>query len=961
MWLAILGPIDARHGDAVLVPPAAKQRVVLAALLLRAGHPVSYDELAETIWDGQPPASARVTVRNYVKRLRQSLGPVIGARVVTRYPGYVIEASADEVDVLAFERLYRDGCTAGQAGAWQRASALLTEALALWRGTPLQDIPSERLQREHVPRLGQMRLHALEERLSADLHLGRHYQVLDELHELAAAEPLRERVHAHLILALYRSGRQAEALVAYQRVRDFLIEELGVEPGHDLRQLHQRILAGEPGLMLPAPEHRAPQHPAPQSPAPQHPAPQHPAPQSPAPEPGACPVPLIPRQLPADMRHFTGRQDEMVTLSGLLEQARSENSVVFFTVSGTAGVGKTALAVHWAHQVADEFPDGHLFVNLRGFDPADEPMTPADAIRGFLDALQVPAGRIPVSLEAQAGLYRTLLTGRRVLIVLDNARDAAQVRPLLPGSPGSLVIVTSRDQMTGLVACHGAHPVPVGVLSDADGHELLSRRLGPDRVAAEPDSASEIVSLCARLPLALNVIAARAAASPRMSLEMLAGELRDITGRLDALDSGDAASSVRAAFASSRKNLPGTAARMFGLLGVHVAPEITVAAAASLAGVPSDQARQALRELARAQLITEAGPGRFALHDLLRAYAAEQAGAGETDSQRRAALRRILDHYLQSGYAAAYLIYPPRDEIVLLASAPGVLPEQLSHYEEALAWFQAEQEALVAAAGQAAGAGFDGHAWQLSWALAPFLIRSGHWQMLVATQRAALAAAERGSDLAGQAWAHRYLGQASIRLSELEDAETHLRRAIVLHEQRGDVAGQASETHSLGYLFEQQGQFHKALAESRRSLDLYRRAGHRAGEARALGSTGWCLAQTGDYAAALDHCQRALPMHPACDELGSGDTWDTLGYIHLRRGDHDQSIVCFQKALDLFAAVGHQHVLATGFVHLGDAQAAAGQRDAAREAWQRALTIFLELRDAQAGAVRRRIGALADA
>ncbi len=613
MWLAVLGPLVVRPAHAEVRVAAAKQRVVLAALAVRAGQVVSFDELAETVWDGAPPLTARVTLRNYVKCLRQLLGPA-GARIITHDPGYLIQLAAGELDVLRFGELSRQGGAAVRAAEWPRASGLLGEALGLWRGEPLADIPSDALRWQTAPRLERLRLQALEWRLDADLNLGRHADLVPELQGHTAGQPLHERFHAQLMLALYRSGRGAEALAAYDRARGLLARHLGAEPGPELRDLHLRILRKDTDLAIPA----GPDAPAGTSATPgtgaipgTGPAPGMAGPPS---EVTGEPSPPIPRQLPATARHFAGRACELATLTGLLGEHTSgdppgaggeaRDTVRIVAIDGTAGVGKTTLATRFAHQVAGRFPDGQLYVNLRGFDPAGPPVTPTEAVRGFLGAFGVEPTRIPADLAAQAALYRSLVADRRMLIVLDNARDSGQVRPLLPGGDGCLVLITSRPPLVSLVAAEGAHPLTLGLLSAAEARDLLARHLGAGPVAAEPAAAAELAGLCARLPLALSVAAARVASRPGFSLSAAARELRTARSRLDALSAGDAVTDARTVFSWSYCQLSPGAARMFRLLGLHPGPDISEAAAVSLAGVLPGQARYALAELAGASLLT---------------------------------------------------------------------------------------------------------------------------------------------------------------------------------------------------------------------------------------------------------------------------------------------------------------------------------------------------------------------
>src|SRR5580693_8151217 len=626
-----------RDGTRQVSVSAPRQRVLLAALLLSAGQVVSLDTLAETLWEGGPPAGARGALHSAVQRLRSTLGPAGASLIETRPPGYLIKADGAGLDIREFSVLAARGHAAAEAGTWAEAASLLREALGRWRGEPLADVPSQVLRDREVPPLAEQRLHALAARIDADLHLGRHGEVVAELRQLVADHPLQEQFHAQLMLSLYRAGRQADALAAYQVVRRVLADQLGIDPGPELRLLHQRILGADRELLLPAGAELPGSLPA--------------APSAPAAQGARPPAPgqVVPRQLPAATRHFAGRDGALKELAGLAaEAAEGSPATVLAVITGTAGIGKTTLALHFAHRAAGQFPDGQLYVNLRGFDPAGSPVTAEEALRLLLDALSVPAVRVPLGLDAQAGLYRSLLAGQRMLVLLDNARDAEQVRPLLPASPGRLVIVTSRNQLTSLVAAEGAAPLTLDVLTDGEAHELLGRCLGPERVADDPSAAGALIQLCARLPLALSIAAARTYSQPRLSLAALTADLRDARSRLDALDAGHATANVRAVLSWSYQQLDPPAARLFRLLGLHPGPDISAAAAASVAGLPLDEGRRALVELTRAHLLAEHVPGRFSCHDLLRAYAAELTQSSDTEAERRAATGRMFDHYLHT-------------------------------------------------------------------------------------------------------------------------------------------------------------------------------------------------------------------------------------------------------------------------------------------------------------------------
>jgi tetratricopeptide (TPR) repeat protein/transcriptional regulator with XRE-family HTH domain len=662
----------------------------------------------------------------------------------------------------------------------------------------------------------------------------------------------------------------------------------------------------------------------------------------------------VPRQLISDVYGFTGRLTQLEELDALLRNSRGHPSAVVITaIGGTAGIGKTALAVHWAHRVADRFPDGQLYVNLRGFDPTDSPVEPAAAVRGLLDALGVRPERVPAGTEAQYALYRSMLAGRRMLILLDNARDAEQVRPLLPGTAGTLALITSRDRLTPLVATEGARPFDLDTLSTVEARELLAGRLGAARVAAEPEAVDAIIEGCARLPLALAIAAARAVQS-RLPLAALAADLHDTRRRLDTLDGGDPGSRVRAVLSWSYTTLSPPAARLFRLLGMHLGPDISAAAAASLAGSPPAEVRPLLAELTRASLISEPTPGRYTWHDLLRAYASELAGA-DPEPERRAAQTRLLDHYTHTAHAADKHLDPARDPLPLAPAQPGATPEEPADQKQALAWFSAEHAALLAAVELAATAGFDTHTWQLAWSLASFFTRRGHWHDLIATQHAAVDAA-RSADPITQARTHRHLAFAYSRLRRFEDAQTQLRHALDLSTQAGDLVGSATAHRHLTVIYERQARHSEALDHARQALDLSRAAGHRHGQAHGLNSVGYNYARLGDYRQALTHCQQALTLFQELDNrVGQAATWDSLGYVHRGLGHHALSIVCHQHALDLYRDLGDRYYEAATLTRLGDTHHAAGDPGSAETAWKQALAILDELDHPDADQLRTQL------
>jgi DNA-binding SARP family transcriptional activator len=674
--LGVLGPVEVRAGGRVLDAGHARRRAVLAVLLLDLGRVVPMEALIDRVWGEEPPASVLNTLYGYVSRLRSVIAgaPDRRATLSRRPGGYLLQANAEQLDLRRFHRLAAEAAGSDD----RRGAALLRQALGLWRGPALADVRSPWL---NVMRdtLEAARLAALADLSDIRLRQGEHGALVGELTGQAAARPGDERLIAQFMLALYRSGRQAEALHWFERTRQHLASEIGVDPGTSLRALHQQILRADPALTAA----------------------------------GCVAVRQgpVPRQLPPAVPSFTGRAAGLADLDAA--GAAGKDAVpAIVAVSGTAGAGKTALAARWARQSGPRFPDGQLYADLRGFGPADAPATVSETIGSFLYALGITPERVPVGQDEQAALYRSLLAGRQMLIVLDNARDEQQVRPLLPDSPRSLILITSRSQLTGLAAADGARLVTLDVLPHGEAVQLLTARLGHHAIA-DPVAIAEIAALCAGLPSALAAAAARAAAQPNLPLTALATELRDAADRLDALDSGDPATSVRTLFSWSYQQLSPGAARMFRLLDPHPGPDITAHAAASTVGLDQAAARRTLRELTRAHLLNEHLPGRYTLHGLLRAYAADQARAHDSQPDRAAATSRLLDHYLHTAVHGASLLHPVHGPVELAAPAPGVTPEPLADTRQALAWFQAEQHVLTAAATLATASGFDAHAQQI--------------------------------------------------------------------------------------------------------------------------------------------------------------------------------------------------------------------------------------------------------
>jgi len=940
MQVRLLGPVDVVVDGAPRPVRGLRRKAVLAALALHAGQVVSTGQLVDIVWGEAAPPTAAATLQNHVSYLRQVLGSKAAVRA--QPPGYALDPGPDGTDVQAAERLLREGRHSADPGEGARR---LRAALELWRGRPLADVtglPWLEQQAERLDLLGaEVRQALVEARLAA----GEHRALIPELEQMAIGEPLDEQVHGQLMLALYRGGRQADALAAYQRLRRTLDEELGIIPGPALRDLEAAILRQDPVLDPPA------------------------GPLAPSRQPPAAPA-----QLPPAVPAFTGRGAELALLDRVLAAASSGPdaagpgaagpgaATAIAVVSGTAGVGKTALAVHWAHRASAHFPGGQLYVNLQGFGPAGSALEPGEVVHGFLEALGVPVNRIPAALQARTALYRSVLAGRRILVVLDNARDVQQVRPLLPGSPGCLTLVTSRSQLTGLIAAEGALRVGLDLLPAADARDLLARRVGEARAAAEPEAVDDIVAGCARLPLALTVAAAHAAARPGFPLAVVAAELREASSALDPFHADDASTDVRAVFSWSYRALGAPVARLFRLLGLHPGPDVAVAAAASLAALGPDRVRMLLAELARAHLLTEHAPGRYACHDLLRAYAAELAQAHEPRDARDAATLRLLDHYLHTGHGAAVLLDPYDDPLTLARAAPQTVTEEFSTAADAMAWLAAERAGILAAVRLAAATGFETHAWQLAWAVSAFLLRSAAWDELARAERTALEAALRAGDIAGQGHALHGLARGHARSGQFAEAYPCFQDALRHFAATGDHVSQAHVHASLAWVAERQQRPADALGHSLAALDLHHAAGRPGpGEVMALNDVGYCHALLGNYAEAVAYCERALA---ATQELGERNweaaTWDSLGYIHHRLGDHGRAVSSYERAIGIYRDLADRFNEADSLDHLGDARHDAGDARAARTTWAQALRILTEIGHPDADQVRAKLEPGAD-
>ncbi|ONI92246.1 transcriptional regulator, SARP family protein [Saccharothrix sp. ALI-22-I] len=914
------------HGHPVDVGPA-RQRCVLAVLAVDAGRVVSVDRLVERVWGDEPPLRARQTLLSYVSRLRQALVAADAGDVVRRPGGYALEIDPSAVDLHVFRDLYTRALGQTEDAT---AARLLTEALRLWRGQALTGVDGEWAEAER-DKLERERLAAQHDLADTRLRLGHGGQLVVELAARAAEHLLDERVAGQYVLALHQAGRTADALQHYRQLRDKLVDELGTDPGPALQDLHRRILAADPGLTA-----------------------------TPA-DVAVAPV-VVPRQLPTAPGPFIGRHGELDRLDATLRDSSNERAgVVISVIAGAGGIGKTWLALHWAHRHADRFPDGHLFVDLRGFSPDERPMNPEAALRGFIDALGVDPRRIPSDLHAQAAMFRSLIAGKRMLLVLDNAADTAQVTSLLPGSPTCSVVITSRNTLSGLITAHGAHHLSVGVLVDVEARSLLTARLGAARVDAESAAANALIRLCGGLPLALSIITGRAHTQPHLSLAAFAAELRD--SGLDALDDTDPAASLPTVLLSSYRVLTDEQAAVFGLLAIAPGPDIGLPAAASLTGLSPGRIRTVLRGLEQASLISQDEHGRYRMHDLVRACAADAAAGQLPDDEREAALRRLVDYHVHTAHAAERLLNPQRLPIRLDRPAANHGLEDLADEAAALAWLTAEHHSLPALQHLAAAQGRYDLVWQLAWAFNTFYLRRGLFRERLAAWRTGSAAAEHQDDPAVRILARRLLGHAAAYVGLHDEGVEHLLCALALAERTADRVSQAHIHQSFTRVWEEQGQYRRALEHATQALHLFRELDLPVREASALNSTGWYYARLGDYGTARTRCEAALESARRHHhrELESA-VLDSLGYIAHHTSDHTRALDCYGLALLGYRESGNTNYAANTLDRIGQSHAALGQHDHAHAVWGQALELYRQQgRAADAERVQRQLETLGHA
>jgi DNA-binding SARP family transcriptional activator len=921
--LRVLGPLAAWRGGLPVDLGAARQRAVLGLLALRPNVALHRETIVEALWSDDVPAAAVKMVQIYVGRLRRQLDPgrLPGDRdglLVSSGTRYLLRADARQLDLIAFGRLADRARQAGRRGDAAAACDLYAEALGWWRGEPLADLD---LLSAHpvVIGLAGRRADVVADFAETAIAAGRHDRVLPYLQAAAERDPLDERAHAWLMMALAGTGQQAAALAVYDRLRQRLDEQLGVRPGPVLAQAQERVLRQDVPAIRPGPDLVV-----------------------------AATATAPPRQLPRGAGAFVGREAEFTALRALARQAAE--AAMICVIDGVAGVGKTAFAIHAGRGLAEEFPDGQLYADLRGVGPLQAPMPPAEALTGFLRALGVDPRAVPGATDEQAAMYRSLLDGRRMLIVLDNAADPGQVRPLLPGSPGPLVLVTSRGRLSGLTARDGARRLTLGPLAPAETIALLDRVLGPERVRAEPEAARDISVRCGHLPLALRIMADRAADHPCATLASLADQLAAAHDLLDVLDSEDEATAIRAVFSWSYQALAPAAARMFRLLGLHPGPDVSVPAAAALAALGPAEAGRLLDLLAGVHLIEEAEPGRYRLHDLLRVYAAEQVQAAEDSADREAALRRMLVWYLQTAVGADLVFVPGRRHPAMGSAPPGCEPLRFTDYEQALAWCDAEYPNLAAAIRLAAETGQDDVAWKFPVVLRGFFGLRRPWAEGLAWADIGLAAARRAGDRDGQAWTLDCLGHAYSGLGRFKVALGCYTEARSIRRETGDRWGEsANSMNNLGCTYLDLGQFDLALDCFQRVLAAAQEAGNRYVQCLALSNLGHAHSSLGraDHAVACLR-QAAEVAHEIGYRQLEGTALSELASAYRVLRQPGKARDHYHQALAVRRRASDRHGEAEILRDLGDLSRDAGHVLAARRFWGQALALMDDLGDAPA-------------
>ncbi|MEV0151000.1 MULTISPECIES: BTAD domain-containing putative transcriptional regulator [unclassified Nonomuraea] len=876
MRFSLLGPVEVSAEGHVL-GGAPRHRAMLAYLLLNVGSTVTTDRLIEAMWGPTPPETAKAQIQASVMAVRRMLRAAQAENILqTRPAGYAAVTEPAQVDVHEFRRL-----TAGDSDE-------IRQALALWRGQALADV-----QADYVPAtralLEEQRLTAVERLAELELQAGRHAVLLDELAAEVAGHPLRERLRGQYVLALHRSGRQAEALAAARDYRTTLAEQQGLDPSREFAAVEEAVLRDD--------------------------------------------RPTVVSFLPYDVPDFAGRQAELERL------ARLPDGVSVVAIDGMAGIGKTTLAVHAGHLLAERFPDGALFVDLQAHTVGRDPVDPGEALEILLRQLGVPAERIPPGTSERAALWRAELSGLRALVVIDNAADTQHVKPLLPGGSGSMTVITSRRRLIDL---DGAHAVSVDVLPESDAVELFAGVVGP-RARQEPAAVAEVLRLCGFLPLAVRIAAARLRHRPRWTVDYLAGRLRDQSRRLAELTTAERG--VAAAFALSYEQLSPDHRSMFRLLGLHPAQDIDAHAAAALADLTVTRAESLLEDLLDAHMLIQQEPGRYTFHDLLRDHARSAADLEEPDESRKAALTRLFAFYTHVMGVAADLKYPDRALPTPHEPPPGLEIPPLSDRAEAAAWLDAELPVLLAVGAHAAEHGWHTHAFFLSTTMFPFLEERGRRGAALTLHLQTLPAVRRAADLRSEGRTLADLARTHHAIGNVAQAARYAREAITTCRAAGDPEGEAAGHHFLGHSLERQGDAHGGQDHYQQALELFQAADNRVGMGVLLTDLGEIHRQLGEPDLARDYLEQAQRINHQIG--GPAVLWTTqltLGNLHSAEGEHDAARRAFERAYAISRDLG-PHLQAETLNALGAAALTMGDHNQALIDHDAALALATEIDD----------------
>lgn len=918
----ILGPLGVLAHDVQVKVGGPRHRTILALLLLNPERTVSVDKLVDAVWGDQPPATARTQVSICIAALRKSIrkAGITGEVIVTAHPGYLLRVGGHQLDNLEFSALVSRAEHAVQEKRLADAARHYSDALRLWHGPALAGVTGAAVEDE-ARRLEELRLNTYDDAIAVELELGHHQRVIPELAATVRAHPMRERTRHHLITAQYRSGRRAEALETFRLGRRLFVSELGLEPGPALRELHDAILHDD---LVPAARDR------------EQAAPEHERPRD---------AQAKPFELPPDVAGFTGRTEEMTLLDALLDRTEEVRGPTAGLITGVGGLGKTCLAVHWAHSVAEHFPDGHLFADLRGYDENHEPTPVGEVLGRFLRALGAPADRIPVGLEERAALYRSILAERRVLVVLDNVHSYPHIVPLLPSSPGCCVLITSREQLAELVAWPPRCRVQLGRLTEPEAVELLGRIVGERRVADDPASVARVAELCDRLPLALRIAGARLAAKPHWTVARLVALLSDERRRLDELSEGE--SQVRAGFALSYRCLSDEAARLYRLLGLLEIPDFAPWLGAAALDTDSATAERLLEQLVDAQFLDVAGTDatgrpRYRFQNLLRLYAHERAHDKESEPQRQAARERVFSGALSLADQAHRRFYGGDFSIIHGTAVRRPLPADVTAdlANRPLEWLEAERLTLSAVVEQAAELGLDELAWDLAMSTVVLFETRDHTDDWRACAENALVATRAAGNVRGQGAMLHILGALEMRLRRFPEAEENFAAALALHTRAGERHGRALVLRSMAMIDEMRGELRRAMSRSTEALEVFRAVGDLSSEAHVLNNMAQIELDRGSVGRAAELARESVRV---AEVIGEGCSRSLalathrLGRVLLAQGRFVRAEEALLRMVRIVQDNSDTLGLAHGLLALGEVRLGAGRWEQARTTLTQAL------------------------